>query len=195
MSDIPTTEPTEITAGDYVQWKKEGSACVDPNGDSCLASDSWALTYALVNSAGQITITADASGDDYLVTLSAATTAAYTAGTYHWQAYVTLSDERYTVDAGTITIKPNFAAQTSGYDNRGHVKTVLDALEATLAGRASKDQMNTVIAGERIDKMTPAMLLRWRSLYMAEYEMERRAERIANGLGHDGNIYVRFTDA
>jgi hypothetical protein len=150
----PTTEPEKITAGDYVQWKKEGSACIDPAGNSCLASDGWTLTYALTKTSDQITITAADSGDDHLVTLSAATTAGYTAGIYSWQAYVTGgSSERYMIDSGTIEILPNLAVQTTGYDDRTHVKTVLDALEARLENRATSDQAGMLVGGEVINYM------------------------------------------
>lgn len=196
MTDIPTSEPEKFAAGDYVQWKKLGAACVNPAGDACLASAGWELTYALVNSGGKIDITAVAATDDFLITLAAAATALYSAGIYSWQAYVTKTTERYLVDSGTIEISPNFAGKSAaGYDDRSHVKRVLDALEATLEQRASRDQSATVIGGEVVGKMPIQRLLEFRDKYKNYYEQEKRAERVKNGLGHDGNILVRFSDA
>ena len=191
---IPTREPEKITAGDYVQWKKPGSACVSPAGDSCLASDGWQLTYAFVKTGYQIIITATSSGDDHLVTLAAATTSSYSPGRYSWQAYVTKATERYMVDSGTVEILPNLAAQSTGYDNRTHVKKVLDALEARLENRATSDQAAMLVGGEVISYMPIHRVLEWRDKYKNFYDQEQRAERVANGLGNDSNIYVRFVD-
>jgi hypothetical protein len=144
-------------------------------------------------SGAKIDITATDNGDGtHLVNLAPATTAAYTAGKYRWQAYVSDSDDRYLVDSGTIEIKPNFAVQTNGYDDRGHVKTVLDAIEAVIEGRATKDQMSYSIAGRSLSLTPIPDLIVLREKYKAEYANEVRAERIANGLGHIGKILVRF---
>src|SRR3990170_3975155 len=53
---------------------------------------------------------------------------------------------------GTIIIKTNLVTQTTGYDARSHVKTVLDALESLLEGKASRDVMNITIGGQSISK-------------------------------------------
>jgi len=196
MSETPTREPDKITAGDYVQWKKLGADCLTPAGDSCLASAGWQLTYALVKSGQQITISASASGDDHLVTLAASATANYSPGIYSWQAYVTGgSSERYMVDSGTIEILPNLATAATGYDDRSHVKKVLDALEARLEKRATADQAQTLIGGEVIAYMPIQRVLEWRDKYKAYYAQEIQAEAIANGLGGKQNIKVRFSNA
>ena len=195
MTDIPTTEPEKITAGDYVTWKKKSGDCVNPSGTELKASDSWTLTYALVKDGKQITITANASGDDFMVTLAAATTAAYKPGFYHWQAYCTGgSSERYMVDSGTIEILPNLADESTGYDNRSHVKKVLDAIEATVQNRASSDQAGMVVGGEVVGHIPLHRLLELKRTYEGYYRDEVRTERLANGQGHESNIYVRFVD-
>jgi len=185
MPDIPTIEPEEITAGDYVQWKISSSD---------YPASTYTLTYALVKAGALIEITAAASGDDHLVTLSAATTAEYTAGDYHWQAYMTAGSERYAVDNGTVTIHPNFAAVGAdvGYDARTHEVKILEALEAFMEGRAATAQMNKIIAGEAIALMDNNQLLRWYHIYKGRVAQQRRTEARKNGKGHDGNVLVRF---
>ena len=56
-----------------------------------------------------ITITASASGDDFLVSVGQSTTASYTAGDYRWQAYITRNSdsERLTIDSGTFEVVAN----------------------------------------------------------------------------------------
>jgi len=164
-ASIPTKEPTEITAGDTWTWSRSLS--------DYLASDSWTLSYALVNVDNLITITATADGDDHLVEVAAATTAGYAPGSYNWQAYVIKSGERYQVDSGVLEVKPNFAEQTAGYDGRSHVKKVLDALDALIEGKATSDQLAYSIAGRSISKMSPEELIKWRDLYAGRYQREQ----------------------
>ena len=108
--DIPTSEPSEITAGDTWTWKKSLS--------DFLASDSWVLTYALVKDGKQIKLTASADGDDHLIEELPTDTAKHDPGIYHYQAYVTKGAERYLVGTGTIEVLPDFA-QSVGYDGSG----------------------------------------------------------------------------
>jgi hypothetical protein len=197
VTEYATTEPEKITAGDYVQWKRTASGFSIPTGDVPKASDGWVLTYALVSSGKSISITAAThETDDFLVTLTASVTAAYTAGVYSWQAYLTKSStsERYMVDSGELQVLPNFAAQTKGYDGRSYVKQVLDALEAKLLGRASKDQEAMVVGGEIIKMIPLTEIVRLRDQFKMAYENEQAAERIANGLGTGKQVLVRFID-
>lgn len=170
---IPSTEPQEITAGDTIKWTKSLS--------DYPASDSWVLSYALVQDGTQIQITSSASGDDHAVVVAASTSANYTAGTYSWQSYVTKGLERYSVDAGIIEILPNFDDQSSGYDDRSHAKKTLDALESVIEGKASKDQMAYTIGGRSLSKMTPQDLIFWRDHYRAECAKEyKKANKKTN---------------
>ena len=181
-SDIPE----EIVAGDSVSW-------TIANGDYP-ASDGWVLTYALVNSSAQITITGSASDDDHLIELAASTTSDYTVGTYRYQAYVTSAalSERYGIDEGTVIIRPNFATQGSGYDDRSHAKKTLDALEAVILGKASKDQLSYSIAGRSIARLSPTELIEWRNIYRAEYNAEQMAELRKRGKATGNQVKVRF---
>lgn len=194
MTDIPTREPSKIVAGDYVQWKIALS--------DYPASDGWTLSYVLANSSAQETFDAAASGDDHLVTLAAATTAAWAAGGYRWTAYVTKADERYTVrgwgaedGTGRIEVVENLAAQSSGYDTRTHAEKTLAALKAMIEGRATTDQATRIVAGEVIGSMPVHRLLEFYDKYKAMVEAEKKADDIKADLGHDGNIFVRFGDA
>lgn len=185
MSDIPAIEPEVVTAGDYITWEKSLS--------DYPASAGWVLTYALLNSSAKLTITATASGDDHLVAIAAATSAAYTAGVYQWQSYVTKTTERYTIATGSITVKANLSGITVATDTRTHVKKVLDAIEALIEGRATTGEQEMTIDGTRLVKMTVEQLLALRGRYYAYYQQELAAEKIARGLGTgSGKIRVRL---
>lgn len=177
-AEIPTTEPTAVTAGDTLAWSK--SLPDYP------ASAGWVLAYALVCAGQLITITAAASGDDHLVTVAAATSAAYVPGTYAWQATVTKTTERYTVGTGTLTVLPNLAAQGGGYDARTHAAKTLAALESWIESHdmAVADYQ---IAGRAMRYIPIPDLLKLRDTYKAEVSRETTAVA-----GTGTRLVVRF---
>lgn len=183
MTEILSSVPEKITAGDYVQWQVD-------NSDYPAAT--YALTYALVKSGAKIAIVAAASGNTHLVSLAAATTAAYAAGKYRWQAYMTAGDARYMVDSGEIEILPNFAAQSTGYDARSDAQQIYEACEAIILNRATKGQNETLVAGERLMLMPIQRLLELRDKYLAVWKKEQRSDARKAGRAKSNAIYVRF---
>lgn len=183
--DIATTEPTELTAGDTVQWTRSLP--------SFPAAAGWVLTYTLINSSGKISITASASGSDHAVSVPAATSGAWAAGKYQWQAYATLGTERHLVGTGTVLIKPNFSVATT-YDGRSHARKVLEAIEAALESRATNDQLDilTTSFGDRSVGRDKSRLLELRDRYRREVRAEEDAERAAQGLPTRNKILVRL---
>jgi hypothetical protein len=185
---IPSREPETIVAGDTVKWTK--SLTDFPAG-------TWTLTYELLHAGGDLgTVTASASGTDHSITIAAATTAAYNTTAadrlVHWNAFATAAGERYHVGAGSINVKPN-PAVVSTLDSRSHAKIVLDAIEAVIENRATKDQMAYAIAGRSLSLTPLPDLLALRREYGAIVAAEERARRAALGLGHKGRCKTRFT--
>jgi|TARA_R110000744_G_scaffold156160_3_gene271694 hypothetical protein len=186
-SNYPSTEPTKIIAGDRAAWKR-----TDLGVDYAPASYSLKYSARLESSgATEIEITASESGSDYIIEVGQSVTDFFKAGIYHWQAYIirTSDSERLTIDSGTWEIIVNRDKATT--DPRNHVKKVLDAIEATIEGRASKDQESYSIQGRSLSRTPIADLIMLRSKYRAELVREQRAERIKNNLGHSGIIKVR----
>lgn len=183
MPDLPTTEPSEVVAGDTVSWEK--SIADYP------ATDGWTLKYRVINSAGKIDITATADGADYLVDESPATSAAWAAGQYTWVSYVEKSGARHTVGRGSITVKPDLAAESTSYDTRTTAKKTLDAIETWLTSR-DLGVAEYEIAGRRMKYIPVAELLSLRSKLKAEVTREEAAERLALGLQSKTKVTVRF---
>lgn len=170
MLTIPTTEPAAVIAGDTIKWTK---SLTD------FPASTYTLSYVLhlesAVAATPIIFNATAAGDDHAVTVAAATSALWAAGDYVWTSYATAGSERYTVDAGRVTVKRNPASIAAGTDLRSHSKIVLDAIEGVLEGRASKDQEEYRI-GDRMLKRTPIKdLIELRSLYLSLYRQELAA--------------------
>lgn len=190
QSNYPTKEPKSLIAGDRWAWKR-----TDLGGD--YPPVSYTLTYsARLDAAGstEIEITASASGSDFVVEVGQSTTAAYTAGNYHWQAYITrISDsERITIDSGSFKLEPN--RNTSIADPRSHARIMLDAIEAALENRATSSQLDilSTAIGSRSMATDPLKLVPLRDKYKAEVLREEQAEAIKRGEGHKGRILTRF---
>ena len=182
MADIPTLEPTTANAGDTWRWTRTLA--------DYPASAGWALSYTLINGTTKITINASASGDAHAVTVSAATTAGYTAGTYDWRARVTKAGEVYTVGEGRLTVRNAYAGST--FDARSHARKTLEAIEAVIEGRASSSTLEYSIAGRSLKHIPAADLLALRDRYRAEVKREDAAAAVAAGLPDQRRVYVRF---
>ena len=182
--EVATNEPLQVVAGDTAKWKRRFENYEPP---------SWTLAYYLVKDGQQIQITATDNGDGYhMVDVKPSTTTGWTAGQYAWQAVVDNGTDRHRVDYGTIEILPDYEQQGTGYDARSHVKTVLDAIESVIEGRATKDQESYEISGRSLKRTPLPDLLRLRDRYKAEHQRELQAERLRNGLGTNGRVLVRF---
>ena len=186
MVDIATNEPLKVQAGTTVEWKRTFADYPAPT---------WALKYSLVNSAGQITITATADGTDHKVSVAKGTTAGWADGSYHWQAYVDNGTSRHLVDEGTLEILPDFETKTTGFDNRSIAAQMVDALEALFAGKITRSDLDKITYSIGVRSMTKASLADLRAEYThwkAILKSEQEAEQIANGLGTGRKIYTRF---
>ena len=173
---LATRIPDRLTVGD--NWTWTASSGYDPA--------TWTLSYALVKTGDQIQITTSDNGDGlHLVDVASVTTAAYTAGTYDWQAYITDGTDRHQIARGTVEILPDYDAAGAGLDDRTHVKTTLDALEALIAGKATKDQANMSIGDVSLGRLSPAELTDWHARYKYLYYVELADLKDERGLGAD----------
>lgn len=177
----------DIVAGDTLAFSAEFA--------SWPATDGWTLAYRLVPLSGAaITIAASANGSAYAVAVAAATTAGWKPGAYAWSAYVTKAGERHTLDRGRVQIRPDSGA-ASNIDLRSHARKVLDAIEAVLEKRATRDQMGYTINGRELRRTPIADLLELRSRYRAEVRAEEQADRLAQGQSDRRRLFVRLLRA
>jgi hypothetical protein len=186
----PTSEPTTFFAGDTVTWEKTLA--------DYPASESWVLAYRLRGPAnyeisGGVIV---ASGDNFVVTVPAATTKGWTEGFFTLFGWVTKSAERYEVYESPLVIKPDFASQTGTFDGRSHVKKALTAIEAVLEGSAAREENQYSINFGGRDRQlafcSKVELIQMRNYYLAEVRREEIADRIKQGKGGGGKILVRF---
>jgi hypothetical protein len=189
-SNYPTQEPDELVIGDRWAWRRPDLAATYDPAD-------YALTYEYHEDSGgggshKFALTATETTDDYIIEIPSATTAAYANGDFHWYAFITRTSdsERIAVDDGYAKIEIDFTDTNA--DHRSHAKKVLDAIEATIEGRASQDQMSYSIAGRSLARMSIDDLMTFRNRYRAEYNEELKRWRVKNKQDTGNTIKVRF---
>lgn len=177
---IPTVAPSEIVAGDLVQFKR---------GFTDYPATAWTASFILP---GLGTLTAVASGSDFLFTAQAATTAGWTEGTYRWWLRVddgaSPNDVR-TVEQGVLKViaDPSAAASQSG--ELADVVTAITNLEAVINGRASQDQRRYRIGDRELERLPISELMQ----LLAYYRGRRRQLEASLGMpGASGRVLVRF---
>ncbi len=191
-ANYPESEPEKFIAGDRWAWKRTDLGI---DYDPVIYDLSYSCRLEGSSGTDSVVITAAAaeSGVEYVVEVSAETTAKYKSGVYHWQAHIIrgADGERVTVDNGTFAVKPDRAKDNS--DPRTHIKQVLDALEAVMLKKASKDELKfSMPNGVAIDRLPPGDLIAWLSHYKKLYQQELQAEKISNGGALGNSIRVRF---
>ncbi|EPP2530238.1 hypothetical protein ACUNME_003225 [Vibrio cholerae] len=156
------SEPIKLQAGDSITWSREAPGYP--------AEDGWSLHYALRGPA-PIDLSTTGDGAVYQVSVSAADSAKWSAGDYVFSCFVVKGEDRQTLGTGRLTILPDLAA-TNPVDARSHAKRMLDAIEATLEKRATRDQQSYEIEGRRLDRIPIPELLKLRDRYRREHQRE-----------------------
>ncbi|WP_446744289.1 hypothetical protein [Silvibacterium acidisoli] len=173
LPQVPVPEPDEIRAGDTVSWQRQFDRYPPGSG--------FSLSYIFLGQSAGYPVGGSmvANGpNNFVVTVPAATTAAWQPGSYRWQAYIhDANGNRYTVAEGITEILPNLENQTSGLDDREPDEKILDAIISMLSGKASQDAQEYEIAGRRLNRYSWTELMRMRSTY----EKRVRAIRIRRG--------------
>lgn len=179
MLETPTTEPTHLTAGDTVRWRKQlpGYAPAD-----------WELQYQFAHAQGVQTIMATPAADglSFDIHITAAATAVWPAGPYTWRARVKQGDDVYTVGEGLCTVAP---ALTAGVDARSPARRALDQIKEYLANPNSIACQSYTIKGRSLSQYPLPEL--WQHHDRLVVEVSREDAR-RNGKGMGGRIQVRF---
>lgn len=185
---MPTaaTPPTRFAAGDTLRWSFASS--------DFPASAGWVLSYRLVGTGVALAIAATADGDAFIAEATATATAALSIAApgvpCSLVGYVTKGAERFQVYGQPCYVLPNPATATG--DLRGHAAVTLEAIEALLAGRATKDQESYKIADRELRRIPIPELLRLRDYYKAEAARDASAAAIASGNRPPSRVVTRF---
>lgn len=177
MADL-TAVPTVITAGDSYTLTLTASAYP--------ASAGWALSLAVAGAAVQ-TWTSTASGDAHVLTLTAAQTAALTAGSYQVLVRAIRSGVVDTIQTGTLTVQPNVFTAAAG-DLRSYWEQLKVAAETALLNlmESNAPQMLTVMGRQTMFRSPQDCQ---RVIVMCEQRLA--AQRGLAPSGHIGVTFVR----
>lgn len=163
--------PAKLTAGDT--W-----AFTFTHAD--YSAPTWSASIYFENAAATFSATATDDGSDHAFSIAAATTADKVAGRYKWSIRVTDGTDTHTVETGWVDVLTDPAAAGNA-DPRSWAQKTLDALEATLFGRATNDQLAMSINGRSISRMQLSELTQWRDRLRTEVEGEEQGANRSKG--------------
>jgi hypothetical protein len=170
----------EVTSGDYTLSEYTGKCAIKLKGSSAAT-----------------VLTAVESNNIYTFTLTATQTAALSVGDYEWTEYIEYGSgetiERYTLDSGTAVVRI-FLGTAGTVDSRTSYKVALDAIEAVLLGRASKDQESFSIAGRSLSRTPIPDLMSLQKYYAAKVRAEEESKAREQGYKVSGKILVEFKE-
>jgi hypothetical protein len=175
---LSTSIPATLTAGDT--WTFTFS-------HADYSAPTWDATIYFENAAATFSAAAIDDGSDHEFTIAAAITAAKPAGRFKWSIRVSDGTDSYTIETGWVQVITDPAAAGT-HDPRSDSRKLLDALNATLLGRATSDQLAMSLNGRSISRTPLPELRQWRDQLKQEVRTEEQGERA--GLGR--NIKVRF---
>lgn len=190
--NYPEGVPDELVKGDRWVWRR-----TDLGVDYPSASYSVHWVFRRHGADDEQTITATASGTDYLAEVASTATDLWGAGTYEVQTFVTRTadSERFSLTVGRLEVAGNVDDGLSG-DPRSDVKRILDALQAMMLDKADVDQSSYSIStpgGSRtLSRLSPAEVVAWEGVYRHRYALEVDRERVARGLPSRRKLKMRL---
>ena len=188
--------PDLIYAGDTVIF--DVPAFKDAIGTTIDSGTYTLKWYARTNTASEgTTITGVAEGDGWRITVPASTTANFDAGLWTWQAVATedTNNTQYTAGRGQFTVKASavYSGTPGAFDDRSRAEIDLGHVETAIRTLAQGGMVQEYsIGGRSLRRYKMTELLELRSTLQNEVAMERRREKIRQGLGNPGLAKVRF---
>ncbi|WP_018869517.1 hypothetical protein [Thioalkalivibrio sp. ALgr3] len=175
---MESTLPRQHTAGDSLSWRVEHP--------DYLPSDGWDAKAYLIGPAVK-TVDGAADGAAWEFSAPASSQTDLEPGQYRVRIAWTKDggDTRDTHDAGYLKVLADPAQVTDG---RSHARRALEAIEATLEGKASNGMLDMRLNDRQVRSFSVEELLKLRDRYRAEVAAEDRAA----GMGGGNRVTVRL---
>lgn len=154
--------PSKLSAGTTINI---------PLAISAYPAPTWSLTLYL-RGPHFIDMSASSDGVSHRIAKTPAETETWPPGRYWWVLRATDGVSIEDVADGSVEIAPNLALTNAPYDGRSHARKVLDAIEAVIEGRATRDQQSYSINNRSLQRTPLADLLTFRAKYRAEVAKE-----------------------
>jgi|TARA_B100000085_G_C18424923_1_gene464305 hypothetical protein len=190
------TIPASIRAGDDVSWLTQATK---DNFDNVLDASVYTLTYYLrtntsLNGASVQAVPYD-GGPNWLTTLSAATTASQTPGTWFYTAVLTGNSKTITIASGQFELLPSltYSGNTpAAFNAKTQAEKDLDAVSAAIRSLIDGGAKQYSIGDRSFTKVDIPELIKRESQLKAITNREQRAQKVAQGLGDPHALHVRF---
>lgn len=140
--------PKQFTAGDSVIWTD--TVFADPSGGTG-DSSTYSLQYVFASvMIAPIVVASVTQGSAWQTTISKAVSATFAAGDYSFEVQASSTANRYTLETGRVTVKPDLATVGAGYDGRTVAQIALDQSRAAFANfSASGGRVRSYTIGHR----------------------------------------------
>lgn len=195
MEVIPVPVPAEIKAGDTVQWIEP--AQVDLLGAAATSATWTFTTYLRTNTASEgATVAGTARSDGgWDMAISATTTEAFDAGDWFWQSVISSGATKITVGSGMLLVQPSliYAGSPGAFNGQSQAEQDLAAVQAAIRSIISGGAKQYTIGSRSFTKLELSQLMQREAQLKAIVARERAAEKVAQGLGNPGNLFVRFS--
>lgn len=174
-----TTLPNAFFSGDSLLWTKSFP--------DFPASAGWVVTWYFSGPA-PFNVVAAASGDAHAATLSAAASAALTAGDYTYVARAVLSGAKYTAETGSIRVVRDPASSSAPAAFTAWQNALI-----SYRALAAKKVSNASLNGQTYTFKTLGEMLAAVRALEAEWKREQKQDAAALGHGtNSGNMAVMF---
>lgn len=177
------TEPKKITAGNSYEWTRTLKGFPE--------ADGWTVGYSITNAGKSLTINGTYDGDVVTFSITPSQSKTLQEGVYRIFGFAenVSQNKRKTFFAERLIVSPDF---TQPRDFRTSAEKVLEAIEATIAKSATKDQQSVTVDGQTLARRSLDELVKLRKVYLQEVKREAYIKKMkANGL-NPGRIGVRF---
>lgn len=177
-----------IRAGDSKEIEIE--SVTDTDGTVYSAANGWAVMLVIKGNSNALEKAADAN---WLVSLTAAETAALTAGFCAYGIIATKDSQKKTIDYGQIEILPNLDTAIGTFEYRSQAKQDLQAVQSAIrAIIANQAVQEYSINGRSLRKYTLTELRERETELKFIVKREEQAEAVNKGQPDPRKLYIKF---
>jgi hypothetical protein len=127
------------------------------------------------------------------VTLTASETQVLKPGDYRYQAFVTQASEKYLVSQGSLEVIANIATQPYCESaGKSSLQTIVDALEASIKGLATKNQLEVIVGNVQIRYMSLDEKVRAHEYFSRLLAGEKNREAMEDAIASGSGTYRTF---
>lgn len=179
--------PRQVIAGDHYEFTEAYGEYP--------ATSGWTAKLYLVGINPQ-SVNATPDGSSFKFTIPSTVSKDWTPDLYRASIRVTLAGVEHTVDESTIEVIQNPATAPPGTDIRTHARKVLDAIKATMEGRATKEHESSMVGPPggmqtQVSLLSPQDLVYWFNVYSTMVDREEQEDLVNKG-NQGKRYYTRF---